>query len=38
MEPQEIVEFATAAAFKKLFTEGDATDTSIEEVLKTIKK
>ncbi len=38
MEPQEIVEFATAAAFKKLFIEGDATDTSIEEVLKTIKK
>jgi 2-dehydro-3-deoxygluconokinase len=36
--PQEIVEFATAAAFQKLFIKGDATDKSVEEVKAFIKK
>jgi 2-dehydro-3-deoxygluconokinase len=36
--PQEIVDFATAAAFQKLFIKGDATDKSADEVKAFIKK
>jgi 2-dehydro-3-deoxygluconokinase len=36
--PQEIVEFATAAAFQKLFIKGDATNKSVEEINASIKK
>lgn len=32
LEPQEIVEFATSAAFAKLFTESDFNTTKIEEI------
>ncbi|AEW01531.1 carbohydrate kinase [Niastella koreensis] len=35
---QDIVEFATAAAFQKLFIKGDATNKSVEEIAATIKK
>lgn len=35
---QDIVEFATAAAFQKLFIKGDATNKSVEEITATIKK
>lgn len=35
--PQETLEFATAAAFKKLFIEGDITDKSVDEIKKAIK-
>ena len=31
-EPQQVIEFATAAAFKKLFIKGDATTSSVEEI------
>lgn len=31
-DPQQIIEFATAAAFKKLFIKGDATTSSVEEI------
>jgi 2-dehydro-3-deoxygluconokinase len=30
---QQIIEFATAAAFKKLFIKGDATTSSVEEIM-----
>jgi 2-dehydro-3-deoxygluconokinase len=36
--PQEIVEFATAAAFQKLFIKGDATNKSVEDINASIKK
>jgi 2-dehydro-3-deoxygluconokinase len=36
--PQEILEFATAAAFQKLFIKGDATNKSVEEINASIKK
>ena len=36
--PQEIVEFATAAAFQKLFIKGDATNKSVEAINASIKK
>ncbi|MGB8195203.1 MAG: PfkB family carbohydrate kinase, partial [Chitinophagaceae bacterium] len=32
-DPQQIIEFATAAAFKKLFIKGDATNSSVEEIM-----
>ncbi|RYE19031.1 MAG: sugar kinase, partial [Sphingobacteriales bacterium] len=35
-EPAEILEFATAAAFGKLFIESDATNQSVEEITKSI--
>lgn len=31
-EAQQVIEFATAAAFKKLFIKGDATTSSVEEI------
>jgi 2-dehydro-3-deoxygluconokinase len=31
-DPQQIIEFATAAAFKKLFIKGDATTSTVEEI------
>lgn len=31
-DPQQIIEFATAAAFKKLFITGDATTSTVEEI------
>ena len=31
-DPQQVIEFATAAAFKKLFIKGDATTSSVEEI------
>ncbi|MDB5140076.1 MAG: kdgK 1 [Mucilaginibacter sp.] len=37
LEPQEILEFATAAAFEKLFIKGDATTKTVAEIKKTIK-
>jgi 2-dehydro-3-deoxygluconokinase len=37
-EPQDILEFATAAAFQKLFIKGDATTKTVEEINATIKK
>jgi 2-dehydro-3-deoxygluconokinase len=35
-DPQEILEFATAAAFSKLFIQGDATNKSVDEIKSTI--
>ena len=35
--PQETLDFATAAAFEKLFVKGDAIDKNTEEIKKTIK-
>jgi len=35
--PRDTLEFATAAAFKKLFIKGDTTDNSVEEITKAIK-
>jgi len=32
LEPQETLDFATAAAFEKLFVNGDATDKMVEEI------
>jgi 2-dehydro-3-deoxygluconokinase len=37
-QPQEIVEFATAAAFQKLFIKGDATNKTVSDIQATIKK
>lgn len=34
LSPQEIIDFAAAAAFNKLFVKGDATTTSVEEIKK----
>lgn len=34
---QDVIDFATAAAFQKLFVKGDSTDKSIEEIKKSIK-
>jgi 2-dehydro-3-deoxygluconokinase len=31
-DAQQVIEFATAAAFKKLFIKGDATTSSVEEI------
>jgi 2-dehydro-3-deoxygluconokinase len=36
--PQDILEFATAAAFQKLFIKGDATNKSVEDINASIKK
>ena len=36
--PQDIVEFATAAAFQKLFIKGDATNKTVEDINASIKK
>lgn len=36
-DPQQIVDFATAAAFTKLFVNSDATNKSVEEIQKEIK-
>ena len=36
-EPSEILEFATAAAFEKLFIKGDATSQTVAEIKKAIK-
>lgn len=35
--PQQTLEFATSAAFKKLFIEGDTTNKSVDEIKKAIK-
>jgi 2-dehydro-3-deoxygluconokinase len=32
--PQDTIDFATAAAFNKLFIKGDATTSSVEEIKK----
>ncbi|MDF2432634.1 MAG: 2-dehydro-3-deoxygluconokinase [Mucilaginibacter sp.] len=37
LEPQETLEFATAAAFDKLFIKGDATTKTVAEIKNTIK-
>ena len=37
MDPQQTLEFATAAAFEKLFIKGDAITRTAEEIQKTIK-
>jgi 2-dehydro-3-deoxygluconokinase len=37
-QPQEIVDFATAAAFQKLFIKGDATNKTVSDINATIKK
>lgn len=34
LQPQEIIDFAAAAAFNKLFVKGDATTTSVEDIKK----
>jgi 2-dehydro-3-deoxygluconokinase len=36
--PQHILEFATAAAFQKLFIKGDATNKTVDEINASIKK
>jgi len=36
LDPQETLEFATAAAFEKLFVNGDATNRTVEEIKKSI--
>jgi 2-dehydro-3-deoxygluconokinase len=36
LAPQEIIDFASAAAFTKLFIKGDATTVSVEEIKKAI--
>ena len=36
--PQDILEFATAAAFQKLFIKGDATNKTVDEINASIKK
>jgi 2-dehydro-3-deoxygluconokinase len=36
LEPQETLEFATAAAFEKLFVNGDATHKTVEEIKRSI--
>jgi 2-dehydro-3-deoxygluconokinase len=38
LKSQEILDFATAAAYEKLFITGDATDRSVEQVKAAIKK
>lgn len=38
LPPQELIEFATAAAFQKLFVKGDSTNKSVEEIKNSIKK
>ena len=37
LQPQAIIDFATAAAFQKLFVKGDATDKSVDEIKSFIK-
>jgi 2-dehydro-3-deoxygluconokinase len=37
LDPRETLEFATAAAYTKLFIEGDATNKTVEEIIKAIK-
>jgi 2-dehydro-3-deoxygluconokinase len=37
LSPQETLEFATAAAFKKLFIQGDTTNKSVDEIREAIK-
>ena len=37
LDPQQTLEFATAAAYTKLFIEGDATNKTVEEIIKAIK-
>jgi len=37
LEPQETLEFATAAAFEKLFVNGDATDKTVEEIRRSMQ-
>ena len=37
-DPQQLLDFATAAAFQKLFLEGDATNKTIDDVTKAIKQ
>lgn len=37
LEPQETLEFATAAAFEKLFVNGDATDKTVEEIKRSMQ-
>jgi len=36
-DPADILEFATAAAFEKLFVKGDATNKTVAEIKRTIK-
>ncbi|WP_295711686.1 sugar kinase [Mucilaginibacter sp.] len=36
-DPRQTLEFATAAAYTKLFIEGDATNKTVEEIIKAIK-
>lgn len=37
-QPQQVVEYATAAAFTKLFVNSDATNKSVEEIQRTIQQ
>jgi 2-dehydro-3-deoxygluconokinase len=37
LDPQQTLQFATAAAYTKLFIEGDATDKTVEEINEAIK-
>ena len=37
LEPEQILEFATAAAFEKLFIESDVTNLKVEEILERVK-
>jgi len=37
LEPQETLDFATAAAFEKLFVNGDATDKTVEEIKRSMQ-
>jgi 2-dehydro-3-deoxygluconokinase len=37
LDPRQTLEFATAAAYTKLFIEGDATNKTVEEIIKAIK-
>lgn len=38
LNPQDILEFATSAAFEKLFVKGDSTNKTVEEIKAAIKK
>lgn len=37
-DPQQLLDFATAAAFEKLFIEGDATTTTVDEIYNAMKQ
>ena len=37
LQPQEVIDFAAAAAFNKLFIKGDATTATVEDIMKGFK-